>query len=182
MAAWSCWLTARAYATSPSCCVSQSVRNSFARALPYTPLRSVVRSSELRDRASTAACVKSGSPRSRLRVTRIPTNTSWPNSSSSPVRSSTAGCFGACAAICMPFMPVAADDRVAEGEAAGRVGLPAVQPQAPSTRAGITIHAATGMRIWPERAAQVPSVTVARVPIKVLFIVILPGHWLTTSR
>ncbi len=82
----------------------------------------------------------------------------------------------------MPFMPVAADDRVAEGEAAGRVGLPAVQPQAPSMRAGITIHAATGVRIWPERAAQVPSVTAARVPIKVLITVILPGHWLTTSR
>jgi hypothetical protein len=44
--------------------------------LRFPELKSLVRSSELRDRALTAACVKSGSPRSRLRVTRMPTNTS----------------------------------------------------------------------------------------------------------
>jgi hypothetical protein len=77
-------------------------------------------------------------------------------------------------------MPSAADDRVAGGGEAGRAGLPAVHPQAPSTRAPITIGAA--VRIWPERAAQVPLLTVARVPIKVLVTVILPGQWLTARR
>ena len=80
----------------------------------------------------------------------------------------------------MPFMPSAADDRVAGGGEAGRAGLLAVQPQAPSTRAPITIGAA--VRIWPERAAQVPPLTVARVPIRVRITVILPGQWLTARR
>ena len=82
-------------------------------------------------------------------------------------------------------MPFAADDRVAEGGEAGRAGLLAVQPQAPSTRAPITIGAA--VRIWPERAVQLPTVTVARVPIKVLITVILitvilQWQWLTARR
>ena len=82
------------------------------------------------------------------------------------------------------------DDRVGEGSPAGRAGLPAVQPQAPSTRALIKIHAGTGTRpligaaarIRPERAARVPTVTVARVPIKALITVILPGQWLPAGR
>jgi hypothetical protein len=78
----------------------------------------------------------------------------------------------------MPFMPSAADDRAAGGGEAGRAGLLAVQPQAPSTRAPITIGAA--VRMWPERAAQVPPLTVARVPIRVVLTVILPGRWLTS--
>src|SRR5436190_21144694 len=77
-------------------------------------------------------------------------------------------------------MSSAADDRVAGGVAAGRAGLLAVQPQAPSTRAPITIGAA--VRIWPERTAQMPSLTVARVPIRVLNTVILPGQWLSARR
>src|SRR5437763_6868879 len=77
-------------------------------------------------------------------------------------------------------MSSAADDRVAGGVEAGRAGLLAVQPQAPSTRAPITIGAA--VRIWPERVVQLPSVTVARVPIKVLITVILQWQWLTARR
>jgi len=94
------------------------------------------------------------------------------------VRSSTVCCFGALEDICIPFIPSAADDRVAGGGEAGRGGLLAVQPQAPSTRAPIKIGATE--RIWPERAVPVPPVTVARVPIRVLITVTLPGQWLTS--
>src|SRR5204862_7863353 len=94
------------------------------------------------------------------------------------VRSSTACRFGALEDICIPLMPSASDDRAAGGGEAGRGGLLAVQPQAPSTRAPITIGAA--VRIWPERAAQAPRRTVARLPIRVLITVILPWQWLTS--
>src|SRR5689334_24715446 len=103
------------------------------------------------------------------------------------MRSPTAFPFEAAGDICMPCIPCAMDDRVGEGSPAGRAGLLAVQPQAPSMRALTRIHAATGTRllieaaagIRPERAARVPPVTVARVLIKVLITVILPGQWLT---
>src|SRR5690349_850004 len=77
-------------------------------------------------------------------------------------------------------MPSAADDRAAGGVEAGRAGLLAVQPQAPSTRAPITIGAAA--RIWAERTLQVPPVAVARVAISVLIPVILRWQWLTARR
>src|SRR6201986_3352198 len=77
-------------------------------------------------------------------------------------------------------MSSAADDRAAGGVEAGRAGLRAVQPQAPSTSAPITIGAA--VRIWPERLVQVPPVTVARVLIRVLITVILQWQWLTARR
>src|SRR6476646_6415091 len=92
------------------------------------------------------------------------------------MRSPTAVAFWVAGAICMPG---AIDDRVGEGSpAAGRARRLAVQPQAPSTRAPATIHT----YIRPERAARVPSVPLARVPIEVVVIVILPGHWLTARR
>src|SRR5438477_388008 len=79
-------------------------------------------------------------------------------------------------AICLPG---AIDDWEGEGSpAAGRAGWLAVQPPAPSTRAPATIH--TCMR--PERAARVPPVPLARVPIEVVLTVILPGQWLTARR
>jgi hypothetical protein len=46
----------------------------------------------------------------------------------------------------MPCIPCAMDDRVGEGSPAGRAELLVVQPQAPSTRVLIKIHAGTGTR------------------------------------
>src|SRR5438477_8015305 len=84
--------------------------------------------------------------------------------------------FWGAGVICMPG---AIDDRAGEGSpAAGRAGWLAVQPQAPSTRAPTTIQA----RMWPERAARVPPVPPARVPIEVLVTVILPWQRLTAYR
>src|SRR5438270_14019403 len=92
------------------------------------------------------------------------------------MRSPTGVAFWAAGAICMPG---AIDDWEGEGSpAAGRAGWLAVQPPAPSTRAPATIHTC----IRPERAARVPPVPLARVPIEVVLTVILPGQWLTARR
>ena len=104
------------------------------------------------------------------------------------MRSPTAVAFWAAGAICMPG---AIDDWEGEGSpAAGRAGWLAVQPHAPSTRAPAKIHPAPGTRpligaatrIRPERAARVPPVPLARVPIEVRLNVILPWQRLTTCR
>jgi len=103
-----------------------------------------------------------------------------------PMRSSTAFPFGAAGDICIPC---AVDDPVGEGSAAGRAGWLAVQPQAPSRRALTKIHPAPGTRpligaatrIRPERAARVPPMPLARVPIEVRLNVILPWQRLTCN-
>src|SRR6476646_11357922 len=102
------------------------------------------------------------------------------------MRSPTAVAFWAAGVICMPG---AIDDWEGEGSpAAGRAGWLAVQPQAPSRRALTKIHPAPGTRpligaatpIRPERAARVPPIPLVRVPIEVLFNVILPWQRLAT--
>jgi hypothetical protein len=96
------------------------------------------------------------------------------------MRSSTACAVGAAAGICIPCIPRAAADRVGEACAAGRAGLLAVHPQAPSTRAPAKIHApGTRPLIGPptpirtKRVGPMPSLTLTRI----LLTVILPGPY-----
>ena len=176
-AAWSCWLAARAYATSPSCCDSQS-QAEFVRP------RAAVHPAE--ESGQVVGVAGQGVDR-RLREVGVTTQPAAGHAYTHEHVLTE-----------QLLQPRAQLDRLLlrgigghlhtahairrrrpgsrRGEA-GRAGLLAVQPQAPSTRAPITIGAA--VRIWPERAAQVPPLTVARVPIRVLITVILPGR---TSR
>src|SRR6185437_1514815 len=151
---------------------------------------SVVRSLELRKKALTAACVKSGSLRSRLRITRTLTNTSWPNNSSISVRSSTGCFFGSRGDSCVLCIAIDGEEW-ADGEAgvdgleSGRAGLLVAQPQVPSTSALIEAQAARRTRPLIgvlARSARTGTamylVTVARVLINV----ILPGQWVQARR